>query len=83
MALVLLGLVLVVTGWLDIGPAAGWSLWVRLLPFGLALLWWWWSDVSGRTRRVQDQKYQDLKDERRRRATEANGLQDRRRRRSR
>ncbi|MGY0194027.1 TIGR04438 family Trp-rich protein [Leptothrix sp. BB-4] len=83
MAFVLLGLVLLVTGWLEIGPAAGWPLWVRLLPFGLALLWWWWSDVSGRTRRVEDQKYQDLKAERRRRATEFNGLQDRRRRRSR
>jgi small Trp-rich protein len=79
MALVLLGLVLLVTGWLEIGPAAQWPLWMRLLPFGGALLWWWWSDVSGRTRRVQDQKYEDLKKERRRRQTEAIGLKDRRR----
>ncbi len=79
MAFVWIGLVLVVTGWLEIGPAAGWPLWVRLLPFGLALLWWWFSDVSGRTRRVEDQKYEDLKAARRRRQTEAIGLKDRRR----
>ncbi len=79
MALVMLGLVLLVTGWLEIGPAADWSLWVRLLPFGLALLWWWWSDASGRTRRLEDQKYEDLKAARRRRQTEAIGLKDRRR----
>ena len=31
MALVLIGLVLLVTGWLEIGPAADWPLWMRAI----------------------------------------------------
>lgn len=77
MALVLLGVVFVLLRWLGIGPTAEWPWYVLLLPFGLALLWWAWSDASGRTRRLQDEKYQRLKAERRARATE--GLSFRRR----
>jgi small Trp-rich protein len=78
MALVVLGVLFVLMRWFAIEPVAQWPWWLLLSPFGLALLWWAWSDASGRTRRLQDQKFDKLKANRRARATE--GLHLRRRR---
>ncbi len=46
-----LGLLLAALKYLEIGFVAGWSWWVVLAPFGLAVLWWWWADSTGYTKR--------------------------------
>ena len=48
LALGLLGLVL---KFLEVGPVAGLSWWILLIPFGLAALWWAYADASGYTKR--------------------------------
>jgi small Trp-rich protein len=75
MAFVIVGVLLTVLKALDVGPVAAWSwLWV-LLPYVLALAWWLWSDSSGRTRRLQMDKMDARKAERRRKNMENLGLQ--------
>jgi len=76
MALVLIGVGLLLLRWLDIGPTAQLSWFWTLLPFGLALLWWAWSDASGLTRRKEEQRMDERKAERRRKAIDALGLPD-------
>ena len=46
-----LGVVLLVMKYLEIGPVTGWSWWIVLTPFGLAVAWWAWADSSGYTKR--------------------------------
>ncbi|MFZ5568283.1 MAG: TIGR04438 family Trp-rich protein [Pseudomonadota bacterium] len=46
-----LGIVLLLMKYLDIDPVMGWSWWVVLAPFALAVAWWTWADASGYTRR--------------------------------
>ncbi|HET9643470.1 MAG TPA: TIGR04438 family Trp-rich protein [Burkholderiaceae bacterium] len=74
MLFVVIGALLTVLKALDFGPLSGidWP-WV-LLPYVLALLWWWWSDASGRTKRVQMEKMEAKKAERRRKSLENLGM---------
>lgn len=67
------GVVLLLLYWLGFEPVASWPWWGLLLPFGLAIAWWHWSDVSGRTRRLQEQRIVDRRVARRERAYEAMG----------
>lgn len=46
---------------LEIGFVAGWSWWLVLFPFVLAVVWWAWADASGYTKR----KAMEREDERR------------------
>jgi small Trp-rich protein len=47
----LLGLLGVALKYFEVGMVAGWSWWIVLSPFALALAWWAWADSSGYTRR--------------------------------
>ena len=51
MYFLILGVVLLLLKYLEIGPVAAWSWWIVLLPFGLAAAWWAWADASGYTKR--------------------------------
>ena len=51
MYLLVVGIILLVMKYLEIGPGAERSWWVVLSPFALAVLWWTWADWSGYTKR--------------------------------
>jgi small Trp-rich protein len=51
-----LGLVCLAGKYLEIAPFAGWSWWVVLAPFGLAVAWWSWADNTGYTKRKAIEK---------------------------
>jgi small Trp-rich protein len=46
-----LGLIFLLLKNLEIGFVAGWSWWLILSPFALAVVWWAWADASGYTKR--------------------------------
>ena len=46
-----LGLVLLAMKYFEVSVVAGWSWWVVLAPFVLAVVWWYWADASGYTKR--------------------------------
>ncbi len=46
-----LGVILLLMKYLDIDPVVGWSWWVVLAPFGVAVAWWAWADSSGWTKK--------------------------------
>jgi small Trp-rich protein len=73
MYLVILGVLLLGLRWLDVAPMAQWPIWAMYLPFGVALLWWYWCDASGRTRRLQEEKFEERRRQRRQRALVALG----------
>ncbi|MGJ7543755.1 TIGR04438 family Trp-rich protein [Variovorax sp. LT1R16] len=47
----LLGLLGIGLKYFEVGAVAGWSWWIVLSPFALALAWWAWADSSGYTKR--------------------------------
>lgn len=51
MYLLLVGIVLLVLKYLEIGPVAAWSWWAVLSPFALTVAWWTWADMTGYTKR--------------------------------
>lgn len=51
-----IGLVLLVSKYMQIAPVVGWSWTTILSPFAMAVLWWWWADISGYTKRKVMQK---------------------------
>ena len=53
MYLLVLGIVLLLLKYLEIGPVAGLSWWWVLTPFALAVVWWAWADASGYTKRKE------------------------------
>lgn len=74
MFFVVLGVLLVALRWFEVGPVAQWGwLWV-LAPFGLAVVWWQVSDAMGLTRKREMDKMDRRKEERRRKAMEAMGM---------
>lgn len=73
MYLVILGVTLLLLRWLGVEPMAQWSVWAMFLPFVAALLWWAWSDASGRTRRLQEERYEQRRRARRQKAVTALG----------
>ena len=83
MAFLLLGIVLLVLKIADIGAVAGWSWWIVLAPFALAVAWWALSDKLGLTQRRAMEQMERKKDARRQRNLEALGLGPRRERKAR
>jgi len=51
MLFLLLGLLGLALKYFEVGMVAGWSWWVVLSPFALAVAWWAWADSSGYTKR--------------------------------
>jgi small Trp-rich protein len=47
----LLGLLSLGLKYFEVGMVAGWSWWIVLSPFALAVAWWAWADSSGYTKR--------------------------------
>lgn len=74
MYLIVVGVLLVVMKLADFGAPAAWPWWGILSPFILAALWWWWSDSSGRTKRLEMEKMEQRKEDRRRKNLEALGI---------
>jgi small Trp-rich protein len=74
MAFLVLGLVLLGMKAAEFGPVAGWSWFVVLAPFGLAVLWWAFADSTGLTQRRAIDKMERRKAERRQRDMEKLGL---------
>lgn len=56
MYLLLLGIVLLVLKYLELGPVATLDWWWVLLPFPLTALWWWVADATGYSRRKSLEK---------------------------
>jgi len=78
---VLIGVLLSVLKLLGVAPVSGWSWWLALSPFALAVLWWAWADKSGYTQRKAMQRMDEKKEARRDRALEALGQGEKQRRR--
>lgn len=51
MYFLILGVVLTLMKYLEIGPVAAWDWWMVLLPYGLASVWWAWADSTGYTKK--------------------------------
>lgn len=75
----ILGILLVLLKYLEIGPVANWSWWWVLAPFGVTLLWWAWADMTGYTKRKSMEKMDQRKKERIERQKEALGMAPRQR----
>jgi small Trp-rich protein len=58
-----LGLLSIGLKYFEVGMVAGWSWWIVLSPFAMALAWWAWADSSGYTkRRVMEREAQRKQD---------------------
>ena len=77
MAFIIVGVLLVLLKLLDFGAPAVWPWWAILSPFGMAAAWWWWSDATGRTKRLEMEKLDERKEERRRKNMVALGIDPR------
>lgn len=69
-----LGILLLALKYLEFGVVAGWSWWVVLAPFALAMAWWTWADWSGYTKRKAVQRENERKQARIDRSRDAMGL---------
>jgi small Trp-rich protein len=74
MFLLLIGIVLLLMKYLEVGPVAAWEWWWVLSPFGAAVLWWWWADWSGYTKKKQVEKENVRKQARIDKSREAMGM---------
>jgi small Trp-rich protein len=72
------GVVLLLLKYLEVGAVAGWSWWVVLAPFGLAVIWWAYADASGYTKKKAMEKMDKRKADRQAKAREALGMGTRR-----
>ena len=83
MLFVIIGVLLILTNLVDIGPAAAWNweftgdLWKFCVPFGFAALWWVWSDVSGLNKRREIERMDKKKADRRKENLVSLGLNPR------
>jgi small Trp-rich protein len=78
MFFLLLGIAGLLLKYLEVDPVAGWSWWMVLAPFGLAVAWWWWADVSGYTERKAMEKMETRKKARIDKQRDAMGMLKRR-----
>lgn len=78
MAFVVIGVLLVLLKWLEIGPFETWSWWWVVAPFGLAVVWWAWADSTGLTQKRAIARMDRRKAERRERDLERLGMGPRR-----
>ena len=80
MLFVIIGVLLILTNLVGIGPTAAWNweftgdLWKFVLPFVLATVWWIWSDASGFTKRRAMNRDAERKRDRLDRNIDAMGL---------
>jgi small Trp-rich protein len=74
MYLVLVGTLLVILKFADVDPVVGWTWWWVLSPFAGAFAWWVYSDSIGLTKKREMDKMEDRKEQRRRKAFAALGL---------
>lgn len=74
----LLGVLLILLKFLEIGPVATWSWWWVLSPFSLAAAWWAWADATGYTKRKAMEKMDQRKQDRINKHKEALGIKARR-----
>ena len=74
----LLGVLLMLLKYLEIGPVANWSWWWVLSPFAVAVAWWAWADATGYTKRKAMEKMEQRKKNRIDRHKEALGMRPRR-----
>jgi small Trp-rich protein len=71
---IVVGILLIALKLAEVGPVATWSWWLVLAPFACAAIWWAFADASGMTKRREMDKLDDRKQERRRKAMEALGM---------
>lgn len=64
MYLLLLGIVMLLLKFMEMGPVAKLDWWQVLIPFGLAAAWWAWADWSGYTKRKAMEQMENKKKER-------------------
>lgn len=74
-----LGIILLLMKYLDIDPVMGWSWWIVLAPFALAVAWWSWADASGYTRRKAMEREDQRRLDRINKQRDAMGLKKKRR----
>jgi len=74
MVFIVLGVLLLGLKLAELPPVAGWSWFLVLTPFALAVAWWAWSDATGRTTRQAMRKDQKRKEDRRRNLADGMGL---------
>ena len=75
-----LGLLSIGLKYFEVGMVAGWSWWIVLAPFALAVAWWAWADSSGLTKRREMDKMDKRKADRIDKQREALGLGTKKRR---
>ena len=77
MYMLVLGIVLVLLKYAEVGPVSAWSWWWVLSPFALAVMWWAWADATGYTKRRAMEKMDQRKKDRIDRQKEALGMRPR------
>ena len=83
---IIVGVALIATNLMGVGPAAPWTwelsgdLWKFAAPFALAIIWWTWADVSGLNKRREMDKMEDKKRTRRKENLVSLGMDTRARR---
>lgn len=78
MPLVLIGTILLILKFAEVGPFTELSWWWVALPYAAIVVWWGFADSSGWTQRKAMDKMEERKVKRRERAMEALGLNTRR-----
>lgn len=74
MYLLVIGVVLALLKYLEVGFVANWSWWWVLSPFAAAALWWAWADTTGYTKRKAVEKMEQRKQQRIDRHRESLGM---------
>ena len=80
MYMVILGVLLSLMKYAEIGPVANWPWLGVLLPFAVAVVWWQWADATGYTKRKEIEAMDERKRQRREKNLENLGLGPRRKR---
>jgi small Trp-rich protein len=73
-----LGVIFLLLKYLEIGSVAGWSWWLVLTPFALAVVWWAWADTSGYTKRKAMEREEERRQSRIDKNRAAMGLEKKR-----
>lgn len=80
MYFLIIGIVLLVLWYGEIGPVAAWAWYVVFSPFLLAVLWWWWADWTGYTKKKAVERENIKKQARIDKSREAMGITTKKRR---
>lgn len=79
MYLLILGVILMLMKYLEVGFAVNLSWWWVLSPFALAVAWWAWADTTGYTKRREMDKMAQKKQDRIDKQRENLGIKTKRR----